>query len=224
MRVKICGLTDAASVAHAAEAGADYVGLVFFPPSPRSLSIDEAQALAAAAPAGVRRVALTVDADDLLLARLVRAVPIEMLQFHGHESPERVAEIRTRHGLPVMKVISVAGDADLPRIAEYEDVADQLMIDAKPPPGATRPGGNALAFDWRLIAGRKWRRPWMLAGGLTPENVAEAIGLSRAEQVDVSSGVEAVPGVKDMDRVAAFIRAARAARAGPESGPEPAPA
>jgi phosphoribosylanthranilate isomerase len=215
MRVKICGLTDAEAVAHAAAAGADYVGLVFFPPSPRALSIEEAQALAAAAPAGVRRVALTVDADDLLLARLVRAVPLEMLQFHGHESPERVEEIRARHGLPVMKVVSIADAADLPRIAEYEDAADQLMIDAKPPPGATRPGGNALAFDWQLIAGRTWRRPWMLAGGLTHENVAEAIRLTGATQVDVSSGVEAVPGVKDMEKVSAFIAAAKATARGP---------
>lgn len=216
MRVKICGLTDAAAVAHAAGAGADYVGLVFFPPSPRALSIEEAQAVAAAAPAGVRRVALTVDADDLSLARIVRAVPLEMLQFHGHESPERVEEIRARYDLPVMKVISVADEADLPRIAEYEDVADQLMIDAKPPPGATRPGGNALAFDWQLIAGRTWRRPWMLAGGLTPGNVADAVRLTGATQVDVSSGVEALPGVKDMEKVAAFIAAAKAT-----GGPEP---
>ena len=215
MKVKICGLTDAAAVAHAAAAGADYVGLVFFPPSPRAVSIEEAQALAAAAPAGVRRVALTVDADDLTLARLVRSVPLDMLQFHGEESPERVEEIRARHGLPVMKVVGVAAAEDLARIGEYEDVADQLMIDAKPPPGATRPGGNALRFDWQLIAGRTWRLPWMLAGGLTPENVAEAVRLTGATQVDVSSGVEAMPGVKDMARVTAFIAAAKGAAAGP---------
>lgn len=211
MRIKICGLTDAAAVRHAAAAGADYVGFVFFPPSPRSLGIEHAAEIAAAAPAGVTRVALTVDADDVTLARIVREVPLEMLQLHGSESPERVAAIRARHGLPVMKALGVATAADLGRIADYAGVADQLLIDARPPEGAALPGGNGLAFDWELIAGFTMPLPWMLAGGLTPANVAAAVRLTGASQLDVSSGVEALPGVKDMGRVEAFIRAARAA-------------
>ena len=209
MRVKICGLTDAAAVRHAAAAGADYVGLVFFPPSPRSLEIEEAAEVAAAAPAGVTRVALTVDADDVTLARIVRTVPLEMLQLHGSESPERVAEVKARHGLPIMKSIGIAAEDDLETIDRYNEVADQILIDARAPEGAPLPGGNGLAFDWQLIAGRRWRLPWMLAGGLTPENVATAVRLTGARQVDVSSGVEAVPGVKDMALVEAFITAAK---------------
>jgi len=131
-----------------------------------------------------------------------------MLQLHGHESPARVAEIRARFGLPVMKAVGIADEADLAAIAGYAQVADQILIDAKPPTGAALPGGNGLAFDWRLIAGRDWERPWMLAGGLTPANVAEAIRLTGARQVDVSSGVESAPGVKDADAIAAFIAAA----------------
>lgn len=211
MRVKICGLTDAAAVSAAAEAGAAYVGFVFFPPSPRALSVDRAAEIAAAAPAGVVRVGLTVDADDLTLARLVREVPLDMLQLHGGESPKRVAEIRARHGLPVMKALGIATADDLACIAEYESVADQLLVDARPPEGAALPGGNGLAFDWELIAGHRFRLPWMLAGGLTPANVAAAVNLTGAEQLDVSSGVEAVPGVKDLGKVRAFIDAARAA-------------
>ena len=211
MRVKICGLTDAAAVAHAAAAGADYVGMVFFPPSPRSIGIEAAAEVSDAAPGGVTRVALTVDADDLMLARIIRDVGVDMLQLHGSETPERVAEIRHRHGLPVMKALGIAERADLDRIAEYEAVADQLLIDAKPPEGAVLPGGNGLAFDWELIAGHSFQKPWLLAGGLTPENVAEAIRCTGAAEVDVSSGVEALPGVKDLAKVDAFIRAARAA-------------
>lgn len=217
MRVKICGLTSAAAVAHAARAGAAYVGLVFYPPSPRALELGAAREIAAAAPDGVIRVALVVDAEDAALAALVEAVPVHMLQLHGAESPGRVAEVRARFGLPVMKAVGLRDQADLGQIAAYEAVADQLLIDAKPPGesvvegGTFLPGGNALSFDWRLIAGRGWARPWMLAGGLTPENVAQAVRLTGASQVDVSSGVESAPGVKDPAKVEAFIRAAHAA-------------
>lgn len=217
MRVKICGMTSAAAVAHAAREGAAYVGLVFYPPSPRSLELAAAREIAVAAPAGVTRVALTVDAGDAFLAELVEAVPVDMLQLHGAETPERVAALRARFRLPVMKALGIRDAADLERIPAYEAVADQLLIDARPPKeggdegGTYLPGGNALSFDWRLIAGRQWARPWMLAGGLTPGNVADAVRLTGAGQLDVSSGVESAPGVKDLGKITAFIRAARAA-------------
>lgn len=213
MRVKICGLTSAAAVAHAAAAGAAYLGFNFYPPSPRFLTLDAAAELTLGTPAGIARVALVVNADDTFLGRLLDRVPVDMLQLHGAESPERVREIRMLSGLPVMKVIGVREAADLVRIPDHESVADQLMIDAKPPTdgGSYLPGGNALTFDWRLIAGRRWARPWMLAGGLTAENVAEAVRLTGARQVDVASGVESAPGVKDPAKVTAFIRAAELA-------------
>jgi phosphoribosylanthranilate isomerase len=212
MKVKICGLTSAAAVAHAARAGAAYLGFAFYPPSPRALELDAARTLVQAAPSGVTRVALVVDADDAFLDKLVAGVPIDMLQLHGHESPERVTEISTRTGLPVMKAVGIRDAEDLPRIAAYEAVADQLLIDAKPPREGVGilPGGNGLSFDWRLIAGRRWARPWLLAGGLTAANVATAIRLTGAVQVDVSSGVESTRGVKDLDKISTFIRAASA--------------
>ena len=210
MRVKICGLTRPEHVRHAAAAGADYVGLVFFPRSPRNVSIEDAAALLAEAPAGVTAVALLVDPDDALVDR-VAALGLGMVQLHGAESPARVAEVRARTGLPVMKVVGIGGPDDLPLIGEHEDAADQLLLDARAPAGASRPGGLGAAFDWGLVAGRQWKRPWMLAGGLTPDNVAEAVRQTGATQVDVSSGVERVPGDKDPARVAAFIAAARGA-------------
>lgn len=219
-RVKICGLTSAGALAHAARAGAAFGGLVFYPPSPRSLTPEAAAAVAAAAPPGFTRVALTVDADDALIDAILAAVPVEMLQLHGRESPERVAALRARTGLAVMKAVGIRDAADLAAIEAYEAVADWILVDAKPPregPGVL-PGGNALTFDWRLVAGRRWRRPWMLAGGLTPENVAEAVRLTGAPVVDVSSGVESAPGVKDPAKVAAFVRAAAAAPPGPDAG------
>ncbi|WP_132462066.1 phosphoribosylanthranilate isomerase [Rhodovulum marinum] len=209
IRVKICGLTDPASVAAAVSAGASYLGFVFFPKSPRNLGHDAARALAAEVPPGIAKVALTVDADDAALAALMDRVPIDMLQLHGHETPERVAAIRARFGLPVMKAVGIADEADLPQLAAYARVADQLLVDAKPPKTAALPGGNGLSFDWRLIANRRWPVPWMLAGGLTPDNVAEAIRLTGAIQVDVSSGVESAPGVKDAALIDRFIAAAR---------------
>jgi phosphoribosylanthranilate isomerase len=209
IRVKICGLREPAHVDAAVRAGAAYVGLVFFAKSPRNLSVDEAARLAAAVPAGVAKVALTVDADDATLDALLDRVPLDMLQLHGRETPERVAEVRARFGLPVMKAVGVAGEEDLPSLEEFGRVADQLLVDAKPPKDAALPGGNGLAFDWRLIAGRRWPVPWMLAGGLTADSVVEAIRLTGARQVDVSSGVESAPGVKDEGMIASFIAAAR---------------
>jgi phosphoribosylanthranilate isomerase len=208
IRVKICGLRTPADVEAAASAGAAYIGLNFFPKSPRFVVTDLARALALLAPPGLAKVALTVDAGDAELDAIVAEVPLDMLQLHGHEPPARVAALRARHGLPVMKVIGLADVGDLAGIADYDAVADQIMIDAKPAPGAALPGGNGVAFDWRLLAGRQWKRPWMLAGGLTASNVAEAVRLTGARQVDVSSGVERAPGVKDHDLVAAFVAAA----------------
>jgi phosphoribosylanthranilate isomerase len=214
VRVKICGLRSKADVAAAAQAGAGYAGFVFFAKSPRNLSLAEARSLALAAPDGLCKVALTVDADNATLDAIVEGVPLDMLQLHGHETPARVTEVRTRYGLPVMKAVGVAEETDLAGLIEMSLVADQLLIDAKPPRGAALPGGNGLAFDWRLLVGRKWLKPWMLAGGLTPENVAEAVRLTGARQVDVSSGVESAPGVKDAARIAAFVEAAQGLKAG----------
>ncbi len=209
IRVKICGLRTEADVAAVAASGAAYMGLVFFPKSPRNLTIAEARVLALAAPVGLAKVALTVNADDALLDAIIEAMPLDMLQLHGSESPDRVAEVRARYGLPVMKAVGVADEGDLAAVFDYSLVADQILVDAKPPKNSVLPGGNGLSFDWRLVAQRRWLRPWMLAGGLKPENVAEAIRLTNARQVDVSSGVESAPGVKDAARIAAFVAAAR---------------
>lgn len=210
-RVKICGLRTPQDVAVAAEAGAAYIGLVFFARSPRSVTPETARALAWAAPPGVAKVALVVDATDAEIDAITGTVPLDMLQLHGAETPARVAALRARTGLPVMKALGLATADDLPRIADFEAVADQILVDAKAPKDAVLPGGNGLAFDWRLVAGRTWRRPWMLAGGLTPATVAEAIRLTGARQVDVSSGVERAPGVKDGDLIRAFVTAAMSA-------------
>jgi len=212
IRVKICGLKSPQDVAAAANAGAGYVGFVFFPKSPRNVSFEQAASLALEAPVGLCKVALTVNADDAMLDALTDAVALDMLQLHGSESPERVAQVKARYGLPVMKAIGVAGAEDLSKIDLYSQVADQLLIDAKPPKDADLPGGNGLAFDWRLLAGRKyWQRPWMLAGGLTPDNVAEAVRMTGARQVDVSSGVETAPGQKDATLITRFSAAALSA-------------
>lgn len=207
VRVKVCGLRSIADIEAAAAAGASYAGFVFFPPSPRNLTIEGARNLALEAPIGLAKVALLVDADDRLIDGILARVPIDILQLHGNETPDRVAQVRDRFGLPVMKAVGVATQADLPALDVYGQVADMLLVDAKAPKGAALPGGNGLSFDWRLIAGRRWPCPWMLAGGLTPENVAEAVRLTGARQVDVSSGVESAPGVKSPARIAAFVAA-----------------
>lgn len=207
IRVKICGLTRPEDVTAVADAGAAYAGFVFFPKSPRNVSIETARELAVDVPVGVAKVALVVDANDALLDAITSAVPLDILQLHGHETPERVTEIRSRYGLPVMKAVGVADAEDVAALDLYADVADQILVDAKPPKNADLPGGNGVSFDWRLISARRWSVPWMLAGGLTPDNVAEAIALTGAKQVDVSSGVETSPGVKDAEAIRAFIQA-----------------
>ncbi len=214
VRVKICGLKTPGDVAAVVAAGAAYAGFNFFPKSPRFVTPEVARSLALAAPDGLCKVALVVDADDATLDRIVAEVPLDMLQLHGHETPARVAEVKARYGLPVMKVIGVAEEADLAGLLDYQLVADQILIDAKAPKGAVLPGGNGLTFDWRLLVGRKWLKPWMLAGGLTPDNVGQAIQRTGARQVDVASGVESAPGVKDSGRIAAFIEAAQGVKGG----------
>ncbi|KGK80163.1 N-(5'-phosphoribosyl)anthranilate isomerase [Thalassobacter stenotrophicus] len=211
IRVKICGLCRPEDVTAVADAGASYGGFVFFPKSPRNVSIAQARDLALGAPVGLAKVALVVNADDATLDAITAEVPLDMLQLHGSESPARVAEVKARYGLPVMKAVGVGGPEDLAAIDVYAEVADQLLIDAKPPKGADLPGGNGLAFDWQLLAGRKyWSVPWMLAGGLTPDNAAEAVLRTGTRQLDVSSGVESAPGVKDAAQIAAFVAAAQA--------------
>lgn len=211
IQVKICGLSTADTLAAAVAAGARYVGFVFFAKSPRNIALPQAAMLAASVPEGVCKVALTVNADDATLDQLVEAVPLDMLQLHGAETPDRVAHIRERYGLPVMKAVGIADEGDLPALLEYQQVADQILVDARPPKHAELPGGNGLAFDWRLIAGRRWPVPWMLAGGLTPDNVAEALAMTGARQVDVSTGVESEPGVKDAALIRAFLKVSSAA-------------
>ena len=218
MRVKICGLRSRAEVRAAVTSGASYGGLVFFPRSPRHLPLGDARWVVKAMPEGFVRVALTVNASDEELDRIVEAIPLDMLQLHGAETPERVAQVRARYGLPVMKAIGVAEEEDLVVLPEYGRVADQVLIDARAPKGAALPGGNGVVFDWRLLAGRRWNVPWMLAGGLNPSNVAEAILTTGASQVDVSSGVEIAPGYKDPRLIAAFTAAALAAGGGGPRG------
>jgi phosphoribosylanthranilate isomerase len=209
--VKICGLATAATLEAALDAGADMVGLVFFAKSPRFVGLDHAHELAAQARERAKVVALTVDADDDLLAAIVRVVGPDMLQLHGRETPQRVAAIKHTHGLPAMKAIGVAEAADFAGARAYEGVADWLLIDAKPPKDAVLPGGNGRPFDWRLARGFAPTVPWLLSGGLDPDNVGEAIAQSGARGVDVSSGVERAAGVKDENRIVAFAAAAHAA-------------
>ncbi len=210
VRVKICGLSTPDMIAAAVNAGAAYLGFVHFERSPRSVSLGQAAELAVQVPPGIAKVALVVDPDDAFLDALTAQVPTDILQLHGHETVQRVTAIRQRYGLPVMKVLGVGGAEDLPALDAYAAVADQLLVDTKPPAGADRPGGNAQSFDWSLIAGRRWQVPWMLAGGLRPDNVAAAIAQTGARQVDVSSGVESAPGCKDPALIRAFIEAAHA--------------
>ena len=208
--VKICGVTRPQDIAAVADAGARYIGLNFFPKSPRYVSPAQAAELAALAPVGLCKVGLVVDPSEALLDEITDVVPLDMIQLHGSESPERVAEIKARYGLPVMKAVGVGGPEDLAKLDLYGQVADQLLVDTKPPKDATLPGGNGLAFDWSLVAGRRWPVPWMLAGGLKAETVGEAIRVTGARQVDLSSAVESAPGVKDPELIRAFCAAALA--------------
>jgi phosphoribosylanthranilate isomerase len=218
--VKICGLSTAATLEAALAAGADMAGFVFFPKSPRHVGYETARALGAQARGRARIVALSVDADDDALGRIIEALSPDLLQLHGRETPSRVREIRQRFGRPTMKAIGVAAPEDFAAAAPYDGVADFLLIDAKPPRDAVLPGGNGLAFDWRLARRFSPRRPWLLSGGLDSDNVAEAIARSGAFGVDVSSGVESAPGVKDEMKIRAFIAAARRAFARATEGVE----
>jgi phosphoribosylanthranilate isomerase len=207
---KICGLSSEAAVAAAIEGGAAYLGFNFYPPSPRAVGPARAASLCAAVPCGVQRVGVFVDAEDDAIRAVLDVAPIDILQFHGHESPDRVADAKVRFRRPVMKAIAVAGPEDVLAAARYEDIADILLFDAKPPRRADAlPGGNGLAFDWRLIAGRECRLPWMLSGGLTTALLSEAVRISGARAVDVSSGVERHPGDKDPEKIREFLAAAR---------------
>ena len=208
--VKICGLATVDDVRACADAGANYMGLVFFEKSPRNIIIPAARELALVAPLGLAKVALVVNPSDAELDAITATVPLDMLQLHGRETPERVAEVKARYGLPVMKAVGIADGDDLPKLESYFGVADQILVDAKPPKDGELPGGNGLSFDWRLIAGRRWPCPWMLAGGLTPENVAEAVKMTGAKQVDVSSGVEDAPGQKNAELIQKFVQSSRA--------------
>ena len=213
LAVKICGLTAPDTLEVALEAGADFVGFVFFPPSPRNLGLEAARVLGAQVKGRAGKVALTVNAGDETIAGIVAALHPDMLQLHGKETPERVVAVRTRFGIPVMKALPIATRADLSAIRPYAEVADRLLFDARPPAEATRPGGLGNTFDWTLLKGIHPGVPWMLSGGLDPANVAEAIAVTGAPAVDVSSGVERAPGDKDAGKIRAFIRAARDAQA-----------
>lgn len=205
--VKICGLSTPQTLQAALDAGARYVGLVFFAKSPRHVSVATAAELSRMVGTGTRVVGLFVDPDDDLLEQVTGQVPLDMLQLHGNESPERVAAIRARFNLPVMKAVKVSDAADLDAARDFEPVVDMLLFDAKPPKGALLPGGNGVAFDWSLLAGRVWAKPWMLSGGLNPGNVADAIRATGAVAVDVSSGVEDAPGRKNPELIRAFLHA-----------------
>jgi phosphoribosylanthranilate isomerase len=204
--VKICGINDPAAMRAAVAAGADFVGFVFFPPSPRAVTPAEAAALAMEGPT---KVGLFVDPTDEAIAAVLAALPLDLIQLHGEETPARCAAVKVRFGLPVMKALGIASRADLALLADYAPAVDRFLLDAKAPPGATLPGGNAAPFDWSLLTGAAVPRPWLLAGGLTPENVTEAVRIAGAPGVDVSSGVERARGVKDPARIAAFVAAAR---------------
>jgi phosphoribosylanthranilate isomerase len=207
--IKICGLTKPDTLEAALRARADMVGLVFFPKSPRHVSIETASQLASLTGLRSIKVALTVDADDALLDTIVTSAKPDMLQFHGSETPERIRAVKARYGLPIMKAIGISGPADLAAVDAYADSADRILFDAKPPNGSEIPGGNGLAFDWDLLSGVQLKAPFMLSGGLDAGNVVEAAGRTCAGAVDVSSGVESAPGQKDPARISAFVRTIR---------------
>ena len=211
--IKICGLKTPAMLDAALDAGADLVGFVFFPPSPRHVGFEAARPLGERVRNRARKVAVSVDADDELLKSCIAALRPDLLQLHGSEPPERVALIRSRFGLPVMKALPVSERADLSPVHRYAQVADLIMFDARAPREASRPGGLGKAFDWRLMEKLALRVPFMLSGGLDAGNVGEALRIARADGLDVSSGVEHAPGEKDADMIRAFIRVAREASA-----------
>jgi phosphoribosylanthranilate isomerase len=208
--VKICGLSTRETLDAALQAGADMVGFVFFPPSPRHLDLGLARGLGEQAKGRAVKVALTVDADDATLANIVEVLQPDILQLHGKETVARLRDIRQRFGLPVMKAIAVETTADLASLPGYAAVADRILFDARAPREATRPGGLGAVFDWHVLENLDLKLPFMVSGGLHSENVAQAVRVTRAGGVDVSSGVERAPGIKDVEMIGAFIRAARA--------------
>jgi len=209
VQVKICGINSAAAADAALRAGADFGGLVFFAKSPRHLSLEQGALLAERMRGRLRLAALVVDESDEQLAAITARVKPDFFQLHGKETPARAADIRARFGISIIKALPAAEPADLPKASAYDDVAEMVLFDAVPAADASRPGGHGTAFDWRILQGRNFARPWFLAGGLTPENVARAIAVSGAKMVDVSSGVESAPGVKNETRIAAFVAAAK---------------
>lgn len=216
--VKICGLKSREALDAALAGGASHVGFIFFEKSPRNIAPEEAGRLRQAAKGRAQAVAVTVDADDAALDRIVAAMAPDMLQLHGRETPARVAEVKARYGLPAMKALAVSEAADLLQVAPFRGVADRFLFDAKPPKGAVLPGGNGVSFDWRLLAnpdhGLDPTVDYMLSGGLDAANIGDALRLANPPGIDVSSGVESAPGVKDVGLIADFLNAVRAARAG----------
>jgi phosphoribosylanthranilate isomerase len=207
---KICGLTDAAAVEAAVTHGADMLGFVFYPPSPRNLGAEQAENLLHDVPSGIDRVGLFVDPETDFLDRILAKARLDLLQLHGDETPERCRAVSIYFGLPIIKAIKVSTRADLKAAKDYEDVVDWLMFDARPPADGALPGGNGQPFDWTILKGADFKRPWLLAGGLTPDNLSQAVQQSGATAVDVSSGVESAPGQKDPAKIRAFLDAARA--------------
>ncbi|MBV9539765.1 MAG: phosphoribosylanthranilate isomerase [Alphaproteobacteria bacterium] len=214
VKVKICGITSAEAADAALRAGAEFCGLMFHPKSSRNLNIEQAQALARRMRGRTHLVAVLSNPDDALLAGVLTVVRPDFVQLHGSEPPERVAEVTGRFKVPVIKVFPIAEPSDFERVTAYNDAAEMFMFDAKAPAGATREGGHGAAFDWQMLSGRKFARPWLLAGGLNAENVARAVRVSEAPMVDVSSGVETAPGMKSPDLIAQFMTAARNAQYG----------
>jgi phosphoribosylanthranilate isomerase len=211
LTVKICGLKTPEALEVALESGADLTGFVFFPPSPRNLGFEAAKLLGAQVKGRAGKVALTVDANDETLRAIVDALKPDLLQLHGSETPERVATVRSRFGVPVMKVLPISERSDLSPLREFANVADRLLFDARPPQDATRPGGLGRTFDWTLLQGIDPKINFILGGGLDASNVGQALAITNAPGVDVSSGVERAPGEKDLDKIREFIRAARKA-------------
>ena len=205
VRVKICGITNTADMSTSIRYGAHYAGLMFFEKSPRFVNLNLARKLSLYAGNQIKKVAVTVNLDNQILDEIVKKVPLDFIQLHGKETPKRVREIKIRYKLPVIKAIGVAEAADLNLISLFKDVADQLLIDAKPPSSSVLPGGNGLNFDWKLLKNFNFQCPWLLAGGLTSENAAEAITLTGATQLDLSSGVEKAPGLKDDKKISLFM-------------------
>jgi phosphoribosylanthranilate isomerase len=210
LAVKICGLSTPETIEAAVAGGAAYVGFVFFPKSPRHVTVSRAADLARLVPGRVQRCGLFVDPDEALLDAVLKTVPLDLLQLHGSETPQRCAALRERYRRPVMKAVSIAGAEDVARAESWLGAVDLLLFDAKPPPiPDALPGGNGIPFDWRLLAGRSWPVPWMLSGGLNADNLREAVRATQAPAVDVSSGIEVGPGVKSVGMIGEFLAAAK---------------